>query len=165
MPINFNLILKKLEEILIEKKLKLSVCESCTGGLLSKVCTDFSGSSKWFLGGIVAYSNNFKETIGVKTETLNKYGSVSSQVAKEMADSTLLLINSDICLSITGIAGPGGSTINKPVGVIFYAFSSKFGYSSHKKFIFNGLREDIRNLAAEKGIQIILDCVSNINTQ
>jgi len=165
MTINFDIILKNLSSILIEKKLKISLCESCTGGLISKIFTDYSGSSLWFLGSIIAYNNNVKTRLGVNSELIEKYGAVSKVVAKEMSESTLRFTGSDICLSVTGIAGPKGGSIDKPVGTVFYSFSTKAGFSYQEKFIFDGSRNQIRTLAAEKGIQIILDCMSKIKTQ
>ena len=103
MLIDLDKKLNSLNKILVEKNLKLSVCESCTGGLLSKICTDFSGSSLWFVGGYVTYSNELKQVIGVKTETLQKYGAVSKNVAMEMSAATLKSTKTDICLSITGL--------------------------------------------------------------
>ena len=165
MLINFEKILNNLGKILVDKNLKLSLCESCTGGLLSKLCTDFSGSSFWFLGSIVTYSNDMKEIIGVNKKTLEKYGAVSKNTAQEMSLATLNLTNSDICLSVTGIAGPNGGSYEKPVGTVYFSYSDKHGSNITKKIIFNGSREEIRNLAAKEGIQIILDCVTGIKTQ
>ncbi len=82
-----------------------------------------------------------------------------------MSESTLRFIDSDICLSVTGIAGPKGGSIEKPVGTVFYSLSTKAGFSYQEKFLFNGSRNQIRILAAERGIQIILDCMSKIKTQ
>ena len=165
MLINFDKILKDLGEALVQKNLKISLCESCTGGLVSKLCTDFSGSSLWFSGAVVTYSNSLKETLGVRKESLLKYGAVSSIVAKEMSLSTLKLVRSDLCLSITGVAGPKGGTYEKPVGTVYFSYIDIFGRNIQKKYLFEGSRNEIRYLAAEKGIQIILDCVTDIKTQ
>ena len=165
MLINFDKILKDLGEALVQKNLKISLCESCTGGLVSKLCTDFSGSSLWFSGAVVTYSNSLKETLGVRKESLLKYGAVSSIVAKEMSLSTLKLVRSDLCLSITGVAGPEGGSYEKPVGTVYFSYIDIFGRNIQKKYLFDGSRSEIRYLAAEKGIQIILDCVTDIKTQ
>jgi len=165
MLINFDKILKNLSKILVDNNLKLSLCESCTGGLLSKICTDYNGSSSWFLGSVVTYSNCLKEIVGVKHESIEKYGAVSEIVAGEMSSATLNFINSDICLSITGIAGPDGGTPDKPVGTVYFSYVDKYGHNVQKKCFFKGSRNEIRYLAAEKGIQIILDCVTEIKTQ
>ena len=165
MLINFDKILKDLGEALVQKNLKISLCESCTGGLVSKLCTDFSGSSLWFSGAVVTYSNSLKETLGVSKESLLKYGAVSSIVANEMSLSTLKLVRSDLCLSITGVAGPEGGSYEKPVGTVYFSYIDIFGSHIQKKYLFEGSRNEIRYLAAEKGIQIILDCVTDIKTQ
>ena len=165
MLINFEKILNNLGKILVDKNLKLSLCESCTGGLISKICTDYSGSSQWFLGGIVAYSNDMKEIIGVNQKTLEKYGAVSENTAQEMSLATLAFTNSDICLSVTGIAGPIGGSYEKPVGTVYFSYSDKYSSNITKKIIFKGSRKEIRYLAAKEGIQIILDCVTDIKTQ
>ena len=137
MLINFEKTLNNLSKILVDKNLKLSLCESCTGGLISKICTDYSGSSKWFLGSIVTYSNDMKEVIGVNQETLEKYGAVSENTAQEMSLATLAFTNSDICLSVTGIAGPNGGSDEKPVGTVYFSYSDKYSSSITKKIIFS----------------------------
>ena len=122
MLINFDKILKDLGEALVQKNLKISLCESCTGGLVSKLCTDFSGSSLWFSGAVVTYSNSLKETLGVSKESLLKHGAVSSIVANEMSLATLKLVRSDLCLSITGVAGPEGGSYEKPIGTVYFSY-------------------------------------------
>ena len=165
MLIDLDKILNSLSEILVQKNLKLSLCESCTGGLLSKICTDYSGSSQWFVGSYITYSNELKQAIGVKSETLQKYGAVSKNVAMEMSAATLKSTKSDICLSITGIAGPNGGTNEKPAGTVYFSYIDKYGHTAHEKHFFEGSRNKVRNLAVEKGMQIILDCAREIKTQ
>ncbi|MEK7314390.1 MAG: CinA family protein [Deltaproteobacteria bacterium] len=105
---------------LMKKRLTLAVAESCTGGLLSSTLTDVPGSSKWFKGGVVAYTNEVKKRIlGVKTATLRKYGAVSEETAIEIAKGVRKKLKTDIGISITGLAGPGGGTKKTPVGTIF----------------------------------------------
>jgi nicotinamide-nucleotide amidase len=115
-----------LEKAILDKMavkgLTLSVAESCTGGYLSHLFTQHAGSSKVFLGGGVTYSNELKESIlGVKHETIDKYGAVSEETAKEMVKGALLNFRSDFAISVTGIAGPDGGTIDKPVGTVWIA--------------------------------------------
>jgi nicotinamide-nucleotide amidase len=115
-----------LEKAILDKMavkgLTLSVAESCTGGYLSHLFTQHAGSSKVFLGGGVTYSNELKESIlGVKHETIDKYGAVSEETAKEMVEGALLNFRSDFAISVTGIAGPDGGTIDKPVGTVWIA--------------------------------------------
>jgi len=111
---------------LIKTKKTISVAESCSGGNISSLITSVPGASKYFTGGIVAYSNKIKiNCLGVSKNILNKYGAVSKEVAEQMAKNVRIKFNSSIGISSTGIAGPGGGTIEKPVGTIWIAFSDK----------------------------------------
>lgn len=115
---------------LAENGLTLATAESCTGGLIAKRITDIPGSSTVFMGSCVTYSNSAKVSlIGVKEETLKAYGAVSEQTAAEMAKGVRLALGTDIGVSTTGIAGPGGGTPQKPVGTIFVGISSRLGES------------------------------------
>ena len=108
----------------IKKGLTLSVAESCTGGLIGKRLTDVAGSSSFFLGGIIAYSNDIKENqLSISKELLKKDGSVSQSVAKAMAESIQTITKSDIAIATTGISGPSGGTDEKPVGLVYIAIS------------------------------------------
>lgn len=114
--------------ILKERGLTLACAESCTGGLVGKRITDVSGASEVFLGGCIAYANEVKiKLLGVSAETLERYGAVSEQTAAEMAAGVRRAVGADIGVSVTGIAGPGGGTPNKPVGTVFVGISSKEG--------------------------------------
>ena len=120
---NDDLIEEVIGRMLKEKGMTLAVAESCTGGLLAGRITDVAGSSEYFIGGITAYSNQIKEEfLGVKSETLMKYGAVSEETAKEMAYGVKTKFNSSIGISVTGIAGPGGGTPEKPVGLTYIGF-------------------------------------------
>jgi len=108
------------------KHITLAVAESCTGGLISKTITDLPGASEFFLGGVVSYSNALKqELLKVRRGTLEKCGAVSRECAQEMAKGVRELAGSDVGISATGIAGPSGGTPDKPVGLVFIAFSSE----------------------------------------
>jgi nicotinamide-nucleotide amidase len=112
----WNVVVRKLRE----NSLMISAAESCTGGLFAKTITDIAGASDVFDRSIVTYSNRAKmEELGVSAETLEKYGAVSEQTAREMAEGIARVSGSDICVSVTGIAGPGGGTEEKPVGLIY----------------------------------------------
>ena len=107
-----------------EKKLTLSCAESCTGGLIAKCITDISGCSSVFYGGVVSYDNIVKMgVLGVKEETLKEYGAVSNQTAEEMALGVKRACCTDIGISTTGIAGPGGAVDGKPVGTVYIGFA------------------------------------------
>lgn len=111
---------EKIGKILREKCLRISTTESCTGGLLSSKLTDISGSSEYIHLNLVTYSNEAKhKMLGVRTETLEKYGAVSEECSYEMASGLYKLTGADICVSTTGIAGPTGGSKEKPVGLMY----------------------------------------------
>lgn len=111
----------------------LAVAESCTGGLVGHTITNVPGSSDYFLGGVLAYGNQVKQgLLGVKAETLATYGAVSAQCAAEMAQGARRLLGTDLALSITGIAGPGGAMPGKPVGLTFVHLSTPAGEMGHR---------------------------------
>ena len=150
-----SLILKKC----IKKKIKLSFAESCTGGLLSSLITSFPNSSKIFTMGYVTYSNLSKQkTLGVKKKILKKYGAVSREVAKEMANGLWKKNKVNIVVSITGIAGPTGATKEKKIGLVYIGIKSKKGTKIHE-FNFTGDRKKIRLNSVDKAIDLILSAI------
>ncbi|MDP6126975.1 MAG: CinA family protein [Dehalococcoidales bacterium] len=135
--------------LLRQKGLTLGVVESATGGLISHLITNAANSSDYYKGSIVAYSNEAKiKVVGVKGETINKYGAVSPQVAEEMARSGRKTLAADICLADTGIAGPGGASPGKPVG-LFYIGLAHRTKTFNQKHIFGRDREENKRDAAE----------------
>ena len=156
----FSLEDESLEEVtaslLLEKDLTLSVAESCTGGLCSSRFTDIAGSSAYFLGGAVVYSNDSKEKLlGVSAETLERFGAVSGETVSEMARGARDLFGSDIGLSISGIAGPGGGTPEKPVGTVWFGFSQASSGTLCERRNFTGTRDEIKNFAAATAIDMV----------
>lgn len=142
-------------QLLRENKLTLSTAESCSGGLLGSAITDEAGSSDYYLGGVVSYSNSAKETlIGVKRESLLKFGAVSKTVAQEMAEGVRRTLGADLALATTGIAGPGGGSDEKPVGLVYIALASPRG-TEVKKCIFNGSRKSIREMTVETALNML----------
>ncbi len=142
-------------DILIDKQETLAVAESCTGGNISRLITSVSGSSKYFIGGVVAYSNDIKEQIlGVKKDTLIKHGAVSKQTVIEMANGIRRLYGSDYAISVSGIAGPGGSRDGKPVGTtwIAVAYAEK---TVAKKYIFGKQRDINIRIASSKALDML----------
>ena len=132
---------KTLGELLNSKNLTISVAESCTGGLIGHLLTSVSGSSEYFMGGVISYSNRAKmDILNVKDETLVKYGAVSEQTAKEMAKGAKEKFSSDMALSVTGIAGPTGGTDEKPVGLVYIGLAYKDEVMA-KKYLFGNDRE------------------------
>ena len=140
----------EIVNLLKENGLTLSVAESCTGGLISKSITDVSGCSSVFFGGVVSYDNSVKENVlGVKNATLRAYGAVSYETAKEMAQGVKNALNTDIGISTTGIAGPGGGSAEKPVGTVYIGIAINGDVSSKRLDIGAHLsREEIRSKAA-----------------
>ena len=153
---------KQTVELLKSKKLKLATAESCTGGLISKRITDVSGSSEVFEGGVVCYSNRFKENVlGVSPETLKKYGAVSREPAREMVKGVLSLTKADIAVAVTGIAGPSSDDTNKPVGLVYIAVSD--GKSTIVKKLLNNftgdVREQNRSISADTALEMIMEAI------
>jgi len=129
--------------MLREKGKTVATAESCTGGLLGKMLTDVPGSSDYYRGGVVCYSNDLKaDLVGVNETTLERFGAVSEQVAAQMAVGIRESAGADVGLSVTGIAGPGGGTAEKPIGLIFVGLSSD--QVRVKKMNLGGPREAIR---------------------
>ncbi len=150
-----------LVKLLIQKNKTISTCESCTGGLVSAAITAVPGSSEVFGYGVCTYANEAKmRLVGVKKETLEAYGAVSEQTAKEMADGVRKFSGSDIAVSLTGIAGPGGGTVEKPVGLVYLGVSA--GDKLYAKKMLLGQhsapdREYIRKLAVKNALMTALD--------
>jgi nicotinamide-nucleotide amidase len=142
-------------KLLIEKRLTISTAESSTGGLISSRIINVSGASRYMLGSIVAYSNEIKEKIlGVKRETLENFGAVSKETAKEMVLGAKKIFNSDIALSDTGIAGPTGGTEEKPVGLHYVGFAYKDKIQI-EKVIFKGERNDVRMYISQYALNLV----------
>lgn len=155
-----------LAKILKEKNLTISFAESCTGGLASKMLTDIPGSSSYTKLNLVTYSNEAKEKIlGVKQETLKTYGAVSQEVATEMAYGLAKISDSDINVSITGIAGPDGGTDEKPIGTIYTCILIN-GKEAFNKNIYWGARplsrEQVRELACKKIFWILIKALRQL---
>jgi len=135
-----------------QKGLTLGIVESATGGLISHLITNIPGSSDYYKGSVTAYSNEAKiKVVGVKEDTINRYGAVSPQVAEEMAQGGRKILAADICLADTGIAGPSGATPGKPVGLFYIGLSHQAGTHS-QKHDFQGNREQNKRRAAEAAL-------------
>lgn len=128
--------------------LTLAGSESCTGGLAAKLLTDAPGSSEFFLGGVVAYSNAAKaRLLRVRAGTLARHGAVSPETAREMAENARRIFRSDYAFSVTGIAGPGGGSRSKPVGLVHFGFAHPGGTRLRRR-VFPGSRARVRSAAA-----------------
>ena len=142
-------------KILTKKRKTLAIAESCTGGLVSNRITNVSGSSRYFLMGVVAYSNKSKENLlGVSRASLDRFGAVSKQAALEMAKGVKFLAGADIGIGITGIAGPKGAARSKPVGLVYIALVTD-KHRIVKEFRFRGSRQEIKFQASQVALDMI----------
>ena len=143
-----------------KRGLTLSVAESCTGGLLGGRITAVAGSSAWFNGGIIAYANDVKRlSLNVPSSVLKKHGAVSEQCAAAMALNVRRSLRSDIGVSITGVAGPGGGTKDKPVGLVHIAVSGPGRRASSRRLEINGPREAVRSRAVTAALRLAFDAI------
>ena len=155
--------LKNLTTKLKKNKIKVAIAESCTGGLISYNLTKIPGASKFFMMGIVSYSNISKrDLLKVRQKTLTKYGAVSAEICKEMCNNLLKISKTNIAISVTGIAGPDGGTKKKPIGLVYVGICSK-NKLEIKKFNFGKKlsRINIQNQTLKKTIKLI---ENHINT-
>lgn len=144
-----------LGDILCNNKLTISTAESCTGGMIAAKLISYPGISKSFLEGAVTYSNEAKiKRLGVRRETLDKYGAVSKETAKEMVEGIAKESCSDISIATTGIAGPGGGTKEKPVGLVYIAIYVN-NLTKVEKCNFEGNREEVRTAATNYALEML----------
>ncbi|MFZ5760651.1 MAG: CinA family nicotinamide mononucleotide deamidase-related protein [Thermodesulfobacteriota bacterium] len=142
-------------QLLRERKMTLALAESCSGGLMAHHITQIAGSSDYFRGGVVAYANAVKEAVlGVSRPTLNRCGAVSRETATEMAIGVRKICSADIALAITGIAGPGGGTPQKPVGTVCFAIAKQHGAVS-LSYRFSGNRAMVQTKASMTGLDLL----------
>ncbi|MBU1626648.1 CinA family protein [bacterium] len=151
-----NDLVKRIFEKLEVDKLTLSVAESCTGGLIANWITDVPGSSRYFMGGVVSYSNDAKiDVLKVERDLIIRYGAVSEQVASQMAEGARRVMKADIGVSTTGIAGPDGGTAEKPVGLCYIGISFE-ERTNVQKHIFQGSRLQIKEAASLQALGNLL---------
>lgn len=142
-------------KLLIKNGKTIACAESCTSGLISSLLTSISGSSQYFTLGVIAYSNKSKiKILHLPSSIISKYGAVSKETAILMAQNIRKIAKTDLSISSTGIAGPTGATIRKPLGTVFIAVSSK-NKTICKKFAFKGTRASIRKQAALKALSLL----------
>ena len=148
---------EEVGKLLRSKGLTISVAESCTGGRLGDVLTDVPGSSDYFLGGVISYSNDAKVgLLGVNSRTLKAKGAVSEEVAIQMASGARKRLGADIGIGITGVAGPSGGTPTKPVGLVYVAVSSR-GSSECSRNVFRGSRSSIKDQSVRKALEMLVE--------
>jgi nicotinamide-nucleotide amidase len=143
-----------------EARLKLVTAESCTGGLVAAALTDIAGSSDVVERGFVTYSNQAKsELLGIPAAMIAAHGAVSAQVATAMVQGALSRAPVDLAVSVTGIAGPGGATPGKPVGLVYFGIARKGGVARVERHTFHGDRAAIRAAATERALELLLEAV------
>lgn len=154
-------LVEELSLLLTQKNMRLVTAESCTGGMIAAAMTDRSGSSSVYERGYVTYSNESKiEELSVKPETIETYGAVSEQTAREMAQGALKNSHADIALSVTGIAGPNGGTDEKPVGLVYIGLALQNQQPHIVKNLFEGDRTTIRQATVEKALELLIERLS-----
>ena len=159
LQLNISTLAKETVSECIEKKVTFGTAESCTGGLISASVTDVPGASAVFFGGVVSYDNSVKAgVLGVKNETLCAHGAVSEETAGEMSLGARRLLGVDYAVSVTGIAGPGGGTPSKPVGLVYVSVASENGIIVTENH-FSGDREAVRLQTVEKALALLLEAV------
>lgn len=150
----------EIGRLLKGKGLTISVAESCTGGRLGDAITDIAGSSDYFLGGVISYSNDSKQQLlGVDQSVLRSKGAVCEEVAIQMASGVRRALNSKIGVGVTGIAGPSGGTAEKPVGLVYIAISSKDATVCTKN-VFDGSRAEVKKRSVAKAFDMLSEFVS-----
>ena len=150
----------RVAERLLGAGRSLVVAESCTGGWVAKACTDLPGSSRWFLGGVVTYSDDLKlGLLGVSADTLRLQGAVSQAVVREMAVGALERLGGDISVAVSGIAGPGGGTPDKPVGLVWIGLSAEQVDEAWCN-IWSGGRLQVKEQSAQAAMQMLADYLS-----
>jgi nicotinamide-nucleotide amidase len=149
----------EIKALLTKGKKTLAVAESCTGGLLSHLITNVAGSSQYFILGVITYSNAAKTSLlKIPQDLIIKNGAVSRKVAALMAQSVRKLARADFGIGITGIAGPGGGSLKKPIGTVFIAIDSA-KEKICQKFYFKGSRLSIKKRAAKKALELLKICL------
>lgn len=154
-------LVENLSILLAQKKMMLCTAESCTGGMLAAHITQRAGSSAIFDRGFITYSNAAKqEMLGVLAQTLNDFGAVSHQTASEMARGALERSHADIAISITGIAGPGGATADKPLGLVYMAIAAKDQKTHGHECHFTGTRSQIQAQATRFALEQLIHSIT-----
>ncbi len=143
----------------------VATAESCTGGMIAASMTNLAGSSDWFDCGFVTYSNNAKmQMLGVDSATLDGSGAVSSATVSEMALGAVSRSNATIACAVSGVAGPGGGSVEKPVGTVWIAWAGPAGVRQ-QQFLFPGNRDEIRQRTVEEALRGLIDCINTDATQ
>lgn len=152
---------QQLGKCLKEQRLTLATAESCTGGWVAKAITDLPGSSEWFEGSIVCYSNALKQgLLGVSEKTLEGFGAVSRETVTAMTEGVFERTPADVAISVSGIAGPDGGSAEKPVGTVWLCWGKRGEEASALEFHFEGDREAVRLQSVEKALSSVMDLLA-----
>ena len=142
----------QVAEQLLSKKLLMATAESCTGGLIAAACTDLAGSSVWFERGFVSYSNAAKtELLGVPADLIEAHGAVSEPVVRAMVEGALRHSRAQVAVAVTGVAGPGGGSPDKPVGTVWFGWATPDGVVTDKR-CFDGDRQQVREATVQHAL-------------
>lgn len=153
-------LITEVNEKLRARGMKVATAESCTGGMIGAAMTDIAGSSDIFDRGFITYSNESKhEVLGVSNDTLRDHGAVSAETAAEMVTGALRHSRADIAVAVTGIAGPGGGSFEKPVGTVYIGYALRGGPPVTTRHIFDGDRESVRRQTVQAALQYILTAI------
>ena len=153
---SIEVLVQQLAAKLTEKGWMLATAESCTGGMIAAACTDLAGSSQWFDRGFVTYSNEAKtEMLGVPAELIAKHGAVSEEVVRAMAEGAIRHSRAQVSIAVTGIAGPGGGSAEKPVGTVWVGWCVQ-GAISSAQLVLSGNRNNIRLATRNYGLEQLL---------
>ncbi|WP_243049463.1 CinA family protein [Dyella sp. RRB7] len=148
---------EQVAEGALQRRLMVVTAESCTGGWIAKTLTDLPGSSAWFDAGVVTYSYGAKEALlGVNPRTLERTGAVSEETALEMVSGALARFGAGVAVAVTGIAGPSGGTVEKPVGTVWISWKRRGGYAHATLFHFGGDREAVRRQTVAAALSGVL---------
>jgi nicotinamide-nucleotide amidase len=143
---------QQVADLLQQKKLLLATAESCTGGLIAAACTDLAGSSVWFERGFVSYSNAAKtELLGVPADLIEAHGAVSEPVVRAMVEGALRHSRAQVAVAVTGVAGPGGGSPDKPVGTVWFGWATPDGVITDKRH-FDGDRQQVREATVQHAL-------------
>ena len=153
---------ERLGDLLLSRSATVTCAESCTGGGVAAAITDIPGSSSWFRLGLVTYANSAKQQVlGVSSQTLSEEGAVSEAVVEQMARGALGLAEADIAVAVSGIAGPGGGTAEKPVGTVWFCWARADGECVSRCLQFDGERRAVRRAAVLQALTGLINLIDN----
>ena len=157
LPVSSQALVERLAAQLLQRQWMLATAESCTGGLIAGACTDLSGSSNWFERGFVSYSNAAKtELLGVDAALITEHGAVSSAVARAMVTGALTHAHAQVAVAVTGVAGPTGGTLDKPVGLVWFGLALP-GQVLTEKMNFAGDRAAVRAATVQHALRRLVE--------